>query len=168
MEQEKQNQKEEPKKVTKIVDPGWSRDTESDNEFDIEETDAVRMYEKYELNPAICGVKRKVKTTKVLRGRNEILVLKATFTFDKLPGVFNKEIDLRSPADRQYIEHKGVGKEYWSEFGTFIGRKSGKPCHGIIIYLTAEDTIHYALTFGDFRVLEDQPTKWARKRPEVV
>jgi hypothetical protein len=124
-----------------------------ESELDAEILNAS-MFKKYQINTRFNTLMQKeplVGTiTKIAGWRgSEELVIRTKILH------WTMDIRPRTKADRDYIEFKGVNHKFTGTLSELIGNKSGQPYWGIRFELRKGDTINYALTHGDMRILED-------------
>jgi hypothetical protein len=124
--------------------------TEIDEMID-DELESTSIFHKYEINPKFIDLLKKEPCkgtiTKVSFGKSESLVIATKILR------WTKNISPRNQADRDYLAFKGVGKSFDATIGELIGFKSGKSYWGIRFHLTKDETMNYAFTLGDMRIL---------------
>ena len=112
------------------------------------------MFAKYEINSRFIQLMKDEPligtVTKVAgyRGVEELIVRTKILRWQK-------DIRPKTPDDREYIAFKGVNSKFSGTLGELIGNKSGKSYWGIRFDLGNGDSINYALTYGDIRILID-------------
>jgi len=157
-----QENHEEPKvkKAAEVV-PG-QREMSFDGTFveDLED-DAVRMFEKYEVNKKFLDVLKGNKkegidpepivgiVTKVagFRGAEDIVLRTKILRW-------TLDVKIKNPEDRDLLSFLGVNHVCEGEFGKLIGNKSHRPYWGIRFDLGEGRYMNYAFTIGNMDIMK--------------